>query len=497
MKKKIVIKILFAFVILFGISIKVNAYQSVQNTYITSAGFSYSNFFDNTYNPATNDLTSISYYESFFNYLKTGLTYNNANENISNWANNLITDFADYPYIIVGRSITNFNNSSSTKKYLFWFSKSAPLNNNNVNFRSQQPDILYTWLELDSSNNITWVQSKYYYGTGNSYASIYGSNYYITDNLESIMSTLTYDLIQSQVISNIYDPNYLNNNSNFNRVCLNNQNTYFSIIPNNIDTSTDFINNDFMLLNKFLASGGRTILTLTDINTNIITSGTPSDIDWYYNLWSTEYMNSLNTDTNIINFKQKYNFYNNLYGWSIFPNTFSYNKNLNQFSIPVFVLQNSYTYSVDCVPQTVGGSTVCVYDDSVHGGGGRNHDNDIDTITENTCFYIPNTHYVKVWELNEFNDICDDTININGTDYDVCTDDFENQYLDNINSNNYSGFIGYFKTMLQRLSVPIIFINSKISLLFSKLPQDIQYMIIGLVAFGFLIGLIRFLTGGK
>lgn len=492
MKKKILISIFIFLICLFGFMINPKATYFYKSVDIKNFN-GFSNLFNNrSVETAQENFIDIENWQNFYNDLSNYIIS-------QGWT----SSFPAFDNMVV---ITDMRYESYSRTYfpnnMFFCSASGlSINNNNQFVCNDDSTIRINGAYNGVSSSVSGGISRTYpFNDFSNQLYFYTSSpeVYNNSSLQSLLNSrnIDYFLIPHVVINNIYDPNYLNNNSNFNRVCLNNQNTYFSVIPNNIDTSTDFTNNDFMLLNKFLASGGRTILTLSDINTNIITSGTPSNIDWYYNLWSTEYMNSLNTDTNIINFKQKYNFYNNLYGWSIFPNTFSYNKNLNQFSIPVFVLQNSYTYSVDCVPQTVGGSTVCVENDNTHGGGGRNHDNDIDTITENTCFYIPNTHYVKVWELNEFNDI-DDTININGTDYNVSTDDFENKYLNDINSNNYSGFIGYFKTMLQRLSVPIIFINSKISLLFSKLPQDIQYMIIGLVAFGFLIGLIRFLTGGK
>lgn len=491
--KKIIFSFVFLIICLFGFNFNVNAYSNTQVTYITSAGWSYSNYFNNTYNPATNDLTSISYYESFFNYLKTGLTFNNANENISNWANNRITDFADYPYIIVGHSTSNFNNSSSTNKYLFWFSKNAPFNNNNVNFRSRQPDILYTWLELDSSNNVTWVQSTYYYGIGNSYASVYGSNYYITNNLESIMSTLTYDLISTTIS---YDPDM--QISGWTKHCLSGQDTFFSVIPNTIDTTNHDIIDDFILFPYTIRNYGINWLQYDTItNTNLYDISYDTEFLYQYILNPYEEMQELADTYYMQLFNSKYSgLYNSLYGYNIFLNRYQYTTD-NKYNIQVFRFNDTYTERPFC--SVVGGSSYCEDENgNIHGGGGRSHDELINEpqYDNNICFYIPNTFTLKVWNVNDYNDI-DDTLSIGGNNYDINTDSYELGYNYYINDTTYSGYAGYFKSLINACKIPLDFISSKITLFFDKLPPLIQYSIISGVFILIVIGLIKFLTGGK
>ena len=88
-------------------------------------------------------------------------------------------------------------------------------------------------------------------------------------------------------------------------------------------------------------------------------------------------------------------------------------------------------------------------------------------------------------------------MSIGGNDYDINTDSYELGYNYYITDNSYSGYAGYFKSLINACKIPLDFISSKITLFFDKLPPLIQYSIISGLFILIVIGLIKFLTGGK
>ena len=417
--KKIIVSFVFLLICLFGFNFNVKAYQYSQQTYTISAGWSFSNYFDNSYNPELSgvpksELSQISYYESLFNYVKTGLTYNNGNEYIKNWANNRITDFSDYPYIFVSRqTCSSGSNTPGGSCYNFVFSKTA-FSRYASYWRNRGTDILDIFIAVDTAGVVGYAQAHYYYGTGSTYASIPGGTYYyITDNYKSLLdsnSITSYTLISGTID---YNPDM--QISGWTRHCLSGQDTFFSVIPNTIDSTNHNVIDDFILFPYTIRDYGINWLQYDTISdTNLYEINYDIEFLYQYILNPYEHMQELADSYYMQLFNSKYSgLYNSLYGYNIFLNRYQYTAD-NKYNIQVFRFNDTYTERPFC--SVVGGSSYCEDENgNIHGGGGRSHDELINEpdYDNNICFYIPNTFTLKVWNVNDYNDI-DDTLTIGG-----------------------------------------------------------------------------------
>lgn len=301
-----------------------------------------------------------------------------------------------------------------------------------------------------------------------------------------------------------YDPDLLVNDNRFKKVCVNNQRSLFSIIPDNVDFTDDGVNHnyhDYMLAPVFVkgiqygdfyynfGNNNSNLLYMSYDNGNINTFLNQYDLDSYYAI------NFFRDTTEIVDFRNEYgNLYDNLYGWSIFPLYFLVKNNTlsneREWTTFVYMLESAYSETVDCINVIQDdGNSVCVESGSVD-------QNNVIPMFEDTCFYIPVNYSLKIWDTNEYGDITG-TVTINGVTFNSSSDYFEDKYTDVINDNSYSGYLGYFQVLVRELTFPLTFISGKISRCFNGLPYLIRYFLISVVVLGFIIGLVMFLTGGK
>lgn len=501
MKKKILFSFIFIFISLF-FTINVNAYS-----YSGSIGY-------NPTQPSAfpNFITDKVYYDNVRDVL-----FNDVLPNAQQSIQEQVGDSSEYQYMfsffnyVNGRA--NVQTTVFTTEIPNWYYNTT-LNAYSFNLSTGGKYVMFSrsyYNDLNRFENYMRFTNEFgVYNDVRIFNSTFSGTGYIlnTNNFtldSSLLSYLTNISSNNKIVLNFnynnvtnYNPEYLENNSNFTYHCLNSQDSTFSIIPNTIDTSNNSLLDYYVLFPQFLYNYNISWLQFDNL-TN--TFEIDYDIDFLYDFKfdTLDTMSELlNTDLYVQDFNSKYpGLYNNLYGYNMFLTRFQ-SLSSSKFNVQVFNLNNAYTTSPYC--HVVGGNYYCETIDGESGGGGGHSfgesDSVVDIPTGEICFYIPSTTYLKVWNVNDFGDI-DDTIDINGTDYDINTDAYENAFYNNVNNNSYSGFIGYFKTMLSRLSYPILFINSKITLLFNSLPQDLQFFIIGIISLGFLLGLIKFLTGGK
>lgn len=498
MKKKILLIIITIFSTFIGIKniFAVSTYGSVNMSTIP-----------NTYVLNDTNILDYDFYVELFDWVKANI-YLGDNDGFT-WQ----ADINDWGNIL--SFCTNYGTGAHTCQ-IFYSSQLYTNNGNNPDDRMYPPILQGKTLRinlvingntglLSSSGN---TATLYYNFTNNQTYNPTGVNFRTNnDYIWGATSWGDYNptvyASKGLIINTItYNPNYLEDNPNFQSVCLNNQNQSFSIIPNTYDISSDFDISSFFLTSSYLQNISMNVLEFDSTGaTQYLVQG---NFDWdtypYYKLAITDDILSGGgsiSDKLVFNiFKQVYPIlYPNLYGYSLFLTKFQHQASTGLYILPVFRLEDAYTLDPYCV--VVGGSTICeTATGQQHGGGGRVPGGTINEPSQETCFYIPIDTHLKVWQMDDFNDISD-IINIGGIDININTDSYEEIYLNDINSNNYSGFVGYIQQLLKTCSTPITFITSKFTLLFQSLPLNLQYLIIGLISLGFLIGIIKFLTGGK
>lgn len=448
-----------------------------------------------------------SLYKSLFNYVIT----NNSSDFTGNYT---LEDYSDY--YVFAKWAKNSSNQYHLyhvvfiKKWYQWFEKTS----NNFFFRDCGEDGYFSFSVtgnglgpiVNGSQTFTYSVVVYKpwvtYGQGNRSIKLNGADLSANSQYFSSFTTYLSEFLYNKVNNFagtgnpmqyvggmipdntpiIYNPDLLENNNAYNHVCVG-YNQQFTIL-----SDTGYVN-DFMLynaplfgLNEYIyqAVDGVEFLSPVETHNNLIYYDDSSLRTFLTYPDNVSNLNSTGYSSNITDF----------YGWAFYNvnNNFTDSDN---FILNTYKITDVWQHTPNCIEIDYGDHTECMYDPDNYFTG--------DLIINNSdeyCFYIPTQYNLKVLNTNVYGDI-DDTITINGTTYIINSYYFETEYSEFSNDDSYNGFIGGVIAFFRGMATPVLYINSKIRLLYDSLPVPLQYLIISVIVIGILIAIIKTATGSR